>query len=306
MPADQANALGNFTIFNHLREHGVPLRSSASLESGIGIALWQRNETVFTRYEVPGHHTLSLYVDGGAGIRRRMAGQQLAGGGAGTLCLMPAGVSTDWDVAGEVSLLHLYVPLRTFERAALETFDQDPDRLTLRDLTFFRDSYLDNALRSTLLPLDWQAPADRLTLSYAGQMLLTYLLARYADGRPGRVGVARGGLAPAGLRRVCDYISAHLDQPLSLDMLAEQAALSPYHFARQFKHSTGESPHGFVMRQRIELAKRLLGERRHELAEVALMCGFSGQSHFTERFRRQTGMTPRQYVCALRGDTGHA
>lgn len=306
MPTDQVNALGNFTIFNHLREHGVPLRSSASLESGIGIALWQRNETVFTRYEVPGHHTLSLYVDGGAGIRRRMAGQQLAGGGAGTLCLMPAGVSTDWDVAGEVSLLHLYVPLQVFERAALEIFDQDPDRLTLRDLTFFRDGYLDNALRSTLLPLDWREPADRLTLSYAGQMLLTYLLARYTDGRPMRAGAARGGLTPLSLRRVCDYISAHLDQPLSLDRLAAQASLSPYHFARQFKHSTGESPHGFVMRQRIEMARRLLAERRHGLAEIALMCGFSGQSHFTERFRRLTGLTPRQYVRALRGEPGCA
>ena len=91
-----------------------------------------------------------------------------------------------------------------------------------------------------------------------------------------------------------EFIDARIGDDLSLDALAACVGLSPYHFARAFKASTGESPHQCVLRRRIEAAKVAL-RGPTPLAQVALDCGFSGQSHFSQRFREITGLTPSQY-----------
>jgi AraC family transcriptional regulator len=97
------------------------------------------------------------------------------------------------------------------------------------------------------------------------------------------------------LRRVLEYIEAHLEQDLLLRDLAKVADLSPYHFARTFKRSVGSSPHRYVLRRRIERAKYHLAAGELSLAAVALACGFGSQSHFTAHFRAATGLTPRQF-----------
>ena len=88
---------------------------------------------------------------------------------------------------------------------------------------------------------------------------------------------------------------AHLSQDLSLDVLAQQIGFSPYHFARLFRQTLGESPHQFVLRQRIERAQHLLKEADVPLAHIALECGFANQSHLSLVFKRLLGLTPRAY-----------
>jgi AraC family transcriptional regulator len=73
------------------------------------------------------------------------------------------------------------------------------------------------------------------------------------------------------------------------------AGLSPYHFARAFKRSTGFGPYRYVLRRRTERAKRLLAAGNVPLSSVARACGFGSQSHFSARFREMTGLTPRQF-----------
>ncbi|HEY0525771.1 MAG TPA: AraC family transcriptional regulator, partial [Stellaceae bacterium] len=254
--------LRGFTVYDCLRNAGVPLRASARFGDGIAAALWERNETTRTEYAEPEHHTLSLYVEGGDEIRRRRGTSVIGGAGTGSLCVMPSGVTTDWDVSGPVRMFHLYVPRRAFDRIAVEALDADPASVTLRDATYFHDRYLETVIRAAVLPLDWNEPADRLAVSHAGQMLLAYLASRYTErGKTGAVRralAARGGIAPAALRRVAEFVEANIDRPLAVGDLAMVAGLSTFHFARGFKRSTGESPHGFVLRRRIELAKALL------------------------------------------------
>ena len=110
--------------------------------------------------------------------------------------------------------------------------------------------------------------------------------------RPNR---ARGGLSPAALRRVHLFVVAHLEGPLRLADLAERAQLSPYHFARAFKSSTGETPRAYVERLRVEKAQELIRDTETPLADIALACGFSSQSRLTTAFRRATGFTPARY-----------
>ena len=77
--------------------------------------------------------------------------------------------------------------------------------------------------------------------------------------------------------------------------MAQLAELSSYYFARQFKRSTGLSPHQYINQQRIEKAKRLLKQRKYSITQVAIECGFSNQSHFSRAFRKATDITPKRY-----------
>lgn len=105
----------------------------------------------------------------------------------------------------------------------------------------------------------------------------------------------RGGLPPAAMRRVEEYIEAYLSNRIELPMLATIANLSVYHFAREFKRSTGVTPHSYLLRKRIERAKNMLAHTDYSLTEVALAAGFSDQSHLSRHFRQIIGSTPRQF-----------
>jgi AraC family transcriptional regulator len=103
------------------------------------------------------------------------------------------------------------------------------------------------------------------------------------------------------LKRVTEFIALHLDQDLTLAQLGAVACMSPFHFARLFKRSTGLPPHRFVVRARIDQARALLaGQRRLPIRRIAEVVGFRTVSHFTAVFHRVTGTTPRAYRAAYR------
>jgi AraC-like DNA-binding protein len=105
----------------------------------------------------------------------------------------------------------------------------------------------------------------------------------------------RGGLPVYKLRQIAEFIRAHMDQQISVAQLARVASLSPFHFHREFKRSTGLTPGKYISKVRVDQAKTLLSETQLSLAQVALHVGFTDQSHFTTAFRRATSMTPRAY-----------
>jgi len=102
-------------------------------------------------------------------------------------------------------------------------------------------------------------------------------------------------IASGRLAQVVDYIESNLNEQLSLVALARIAQMSAFHFARQFKSSTGLTPHQYVMQRRIDRAKRLLRDPRLSIANVAFDCGFSTQAHLTAAFRKLVGSTPKVY-----------
>jgi AraC family transcriptional regulator len=62
-----------------------------------------------------------------------------------------------------------------------------------------------------------------------------------------------------------------------------------------FRKSTGESPHQFVLRHRIERGKEMLREQEARVLDVAIACGFKTQQHFARVFRRICGISPTEY-----------
>jgi AraC family transcriptional regulator len=97
------------------------------------------------------------------------------------------------------------------------------------------------------------------------------------------------------LKRVQEYVDAHLDESISLADLAQVAGLSRMHFAAQFRAATGYRPHDYLLYQRIESAKAMLSSTDTPLAEIALNVGFQAQAHFSTVFKRLTGETPARW-----------
>jgi AraC-like DNA-binding protein len=106
---------------------------------------------------------------------------------------------------------------------------------------------------------------------------------------------AHGGRSPAAMRRVREYVDAHLGGSMDLATLAGVAGVSIHHFARGFKHSAGLTPHHYLTQKRVERAQDLLAHTDLSLSEIAYAVGFSDQSHLARHFRQMLGVTPGQF-----------
>ena len=133
----------------------------------------------------------------------------------------------------------------------------------------------------------------RVYIDSVATALTVHLLRTYGGDR--RIERRLGGLAPAQVRRVTEYVAAHLAENVGLAELAGVAGLSPHHFGGAFKTATGMSPHQYVIERRVERAQELLRHGELSLAQVAFAAGFSSQSHLTTNFQRVTGITPARF-----------
>jgi AraC family transcriptional regulator len=139
-----------------------------------------------------------------------------------------------------------------------------------------------------------EKPAGRLYAESLANILAIHLFRNYSSGSPA-ITLANGGLTGLRLRRAIEFIRENLARDVSLIEIAENAEMSPYHFARAFKKSTGLAPHQYLTKRRIELAKELLAGTAMPIVDVSSAVGFQSQSHFTTLFRRLTGATPRVF-----------
>ena len=102
----------------------------------------------------------------------------------------------------------------------------------------------------------------------------------------------RGGLAPWQIRQVTTYIEGHLDKTIRTKDLAALVKLSSFHFCRAFRESFNDSPHGYLMRRRVERAQGLMLTTNAPLGQIAAECGLADQAHFNKLFRRFVGDSP--------------
>jgi AraC family transcriptional regulator len=150
-------------------------------------------------------------------------------------------------------------------------------------------------LRQSLADLQREVQAqDRLSGLIAEGWALQAIahIARATNSNSPSQSILRGGLAPWQERRAKEMLEGNLDGAVSVSELAAECGVSVAHFARAFRRSTGVPPHRWLLERRIDLAKQLLQESADSIAEVALCCGFSDQSHLTHTFRRQVGISP--------------
>ena len=97
------------------------------------------------------------------------------------------------------------------------------------------------------------------------------------------------------LMQITNYVQNNLSKPLDVDELAKALFISRTHLAAKFKKETGTTLTDFILREKVEEAKRLLRYSDKSLSLIADYLGFSSQSHFTKAFKKYTSKTPGEY-----------
>ena len=91
------------------------------------------------------------------------------------------------------------------------------------------------------------------------------------------------------------YINEHFKEEITTELLAGHVGLSPFHFIRTFKKETGFTPHEYLVRTRIDMAKYLLKNTKMPVKDICFETGFSSESVFCSAFKKNAGMSPNSY-----------
>jgi len=194
--------------------------------------------------------------------------------------------------------VHFYFP-----RAALDALAEEADAARIDELHYkpavSHDDPVLRGIAQAILPA-FRDPlqVNRLFMDHVMLAAGHHVAARYGGLQP----IAKyilGGLTRYQERHVKELICQNLAADLPLADLARACGLSLTQFSRAFRKSVGVPPHKWVVQQRIAEAKRLLRGGSLSLAEIALVCGFSDQSHFTRLFSAAVGVSPGMWRRAV-------
>lgn len=215
----------------------------------------------------------------------------------GHITFVPAGFPMEWDWTYKSDSIHLTM-LPSFLADVGEEFEKQ-DRDCPRLQPHFR--ILDHGLRSLLHELREETKSEDLGKDLVSSSLLRLIavrLYRLSDASTPVVAANRqfAGFSAADCRRSIEILNDRLDEKISLADFAAEFNLSPFHFARVFKHATGFPPHEYQLQLRVARAQELLRQKPGKtIAEIACELGFSDESHFRRHFRRIVGTTPSQF-----------
>ena len=248
----------------------------------------------------PGTHVLFLYVrpPKKMDVRYEEVNRDVPPP-AGSISVVPAGSSVLCSHQGSVDSLLIYLEPSRVAQVAAESFEMDPSRTVVPAV----DGLNAPELRSAMLAVDAELKAGGvggpLMVEALANMLAVHLIRHFLGPRQ-LAGGSDGVLPRRKLHTVIEYIMENLEGNPTLEQMAGVVHLSPYHFARQFKATTGLPPHQYVIARRVERAQHLLrADGELGLADVALRAGFSDQSKFSFHFKRMVGITPRRFrICA--------
>jgi AraC family transcriptional regulator len=136
---------------------------------------------------------------------------------------------------------------------------------------------------------------DELALEQLGVVAAARISSAYAGLQSRRRGPIRA-LDDRVVRKLDEYIVAHLAGPIQLQWLAREAAISPFHFAKRFKVATGVAPYEYVVARRMDRGMALLRSTSLTVAEIAAAVGYSQVGHFRRQFRAHWGQLPGRLV----------
>ena len=209
---------------------------------------------------------------------------------SGSLAICPAGIDYAADAAGTLDAVLVAIDPRKLALAAAEDATIEPQLVE-------RLSGYDQAL----LDLGRELAGENAGSYPTGALFWNEVAGAFIDGLITRHTVAprsraRGALGKDVIKRLRDYIIAHLDEPIDVAKLANIAGRSPFHFTRVFARSVGTTPHRYVVHLRLRRAIELIRDERTGLAEAAAQTGFADQSHLSRWVRRVHGASLSELV----------
>ena len=202
------------------------------------------------------------------------------------------------DLAGPFEFLLMEMSSSFLKRLSEE--EDDRGVVHLRCSAGEVDPVLSHLLRAVAPALDGSFEAGSGFLNQLGIAIGTHLIERHSSATRLAEMPQKALLSPSQLRRAKELLRNHLDGAVSITDVARACGLSRGYFIRAFRQATGQTPHRWMQAQRVDSARGLLVESDLSLAEVAIACGFSDQSHFTRVFAGITGATPGSFRRASR------
>jgi AraC family transcriptional regulator len=244
------------------------------------------------------HHSLLLFLRTPKEFEARCEGiSRVVPPPAGSILLVPAGSSSWWRWGDHSDSLHIFLEPGLVARVAAEEFGLDPTCVSLPPLDGLNLPQLRSAMLAVNEELTAGGAGGRLAAESLANLIAVHLVRNATAPRlPAPARRTYEALPQAKLGAVIAYIEEHLDGALTLERMAAAAHLSPCHFARRFKATTGLPPHQYAIQRRVERAQQLLQQGRDlSLAAIATCTGFSDQSQFSHHFKRVVGVTPGQF-----------
>jgi AraC family transcriptional regulator len=269
-PAKQRPGIGNSTIsVSRLRsDHGLPEPKAMPVSDSFSVIVQLKT---FARHRL--WHGQRVVYDGGHA--------------AGSVSIAHMGDEITCQHLSPFDNVRFAFSQRAFDRLC---DDDGQTRMTGLDCARGTDDPILHHLAQALLPtLAEGTRASMLFLDHVALAVQSHVARRYGQWKTLRPG---GALSRTQEQRAKALIEQHLDGHLSLHRLAAECGLSAGHFARQFRRSTGVSPHQWLIQRRIAKASEMLATTTFSLAQIATACGFADQSHFTNTFRRRIGEPP--------------
>jgi len=239
------------------------------------------------------HVAMISLTEGASGEIRTANGTRISGTQhSGNVCVLPSGLAHTARLDNPSEHLAMFLDPSILQRAASES--QTGGNFEVVERCTRSDGVISSIGMALLGELESEGLSGRLYGESLANLLAVHLLRHYTTGGsdPKRFS---GGLSARKLKQVMAFVAENYSSDVCLAELANVAGMSSFHFAREFKRTTGTTPHQYLMKFRVERAKALLAEAQLPLTEVGLQSGFSNQSHFTRLFRRFTGTTPHSY-----------
>ncbi len=212
----------------------------------------------------------------------------------GDITVTPPGASKRWQHRGPGDCVALWLPRALIRDSAAVAGEIRPERVEILDNFGTPDPQIEQLGLSLLSELECEGFGGRLYVESLASALAVHLLRRYSTAGAA-VRPTATVLPSFKLRRATEYINDNLGKSVALSEIAGALAMSPYHFARVFKRTTGVAPHQYLIERRVECAKSLLRETDLSITEIAHRIGCTNQSHFSMLFHRATAMTPSMF-----------
>lgn len=235
----------------------------------------------------------------GIELRRTVDDEQLHGVLSSDLVtITPAGMAVRDEIAVPVSAMHVYLRTGVMQEVADDLFAKHRSDRAIIPAFATEDRVLYFLLHAVRAALDEPPRSNLLKVEHLSRALASHVLQIHSTDVVVRNRVP-DPLGTNQLRAVMDYFEANLCNEISVNELAVVTGLSREQFFRRFKASFRMTPHRYVMNARVERAKIYLADPKLDIVSIALMCGFSNQSHFGAVFRRLVGKSPGAFRRAI-------